>query len=397
MSKAPELVGLYRKQGKLTWRYTWTADGIRHNVSTGKREIAEAIEVAKKLRGTTPDSSGKSAWTVAVDKYIADKLAGRRPAHLTGRRLHKWRKGAVVRAKSCLNVFAERAGVKKPSDVTIRHLQKYYETRAKNSEAGARSTIATIQAFLDHVGCLRERVRFDEDRKPEPRQVTISMEDANRWISSCTRDDLKFVLFCGFHCGMRRGEIQHAQKSWFRLDAQPPVVVIPGREIQNLKSGKHEWRTKDGETRHVPLSEAFCSFLGSFLSNCTKSCLESRISKDGLLDFRLPFERYAKLMGREDMTMHAMRHSWISSLCNSGHATITQVAAWSGDRIETIENAYWKKRVTPEALTDTLSGKRVGQEAKEMRAMLEEIKHDLWVDREWEEWRQAEEERLKSK
>lgn len=195
---------------------------------------------------------------------------------------------------------------------------------------------------------------------------------------------------------MRKGEIQHAQKSWFRLDSNPPVVVIPGREIQNLKSGKHEWRTKDGETRHVPLSEAFCAFLGPFLTAKKQSCLESRISKNGLLDFRLPFERYAKLMGREDMTIHAMRHSWISSLCNSGHATITQVAAWSGDRIETIENTYWKKRVTPEALTDTLSGKKVGQEAKEMRKMLEEIKHDLWVDREWEEWRQAEEERSKS-
>lgn len=387
MNKAADLVGLYQKKGKKTWRFTWTdPNGIRHNVSTGKRELADAIEVAKKLRGTTPSSSKGTAWTVAVEKYLADKIAGKRPPHLAGRRLHKFRKSAAVRVKSCLNVFATRNGIKRPSDVTIRHLQKYYETRAKNSEAGARSTIATIQAFLDHMGCLRERVRFDVDTKPEPRQATISMETANEWIRSCPRDDLKFVLYCGLHCGMRKGEIMHSRPSWFDLSASPPIVKIPGREIQNLRTGKHEWRTKDGESRQIPLSREFAAFLESYLPDCKKHCLSSKISKDGLFDFRVPYERFVKDKKREDMTIHAMRHSWISSLCNSGHASITQIAAWSGDTIETIEKSYWKRRVSPEALVATLSGKKVGQDQAEMKAMLEKIQFDMYVDREYEEW-----------
>lgn len=390
MSKAPELVGLYQKKGKLTWRFTWTdANGIRHNVSTGKRDLTEAIEIAKKLRGTTPNSAKSNAWTAAVDKYVAEKMAGKRPAHLAGRRLHKWRKSAGVRVKSCLNVFAERTGVKKPSDVTIRHLQKYYETRAKNSEAGARSTIATIQAFLDHMGCLRERVRFDADSKPEPRQATISIDVANRWIEDCTRDDLKFVLFCGLHCGMRKGEIMHSRPAWFDLEASPPVVKIPGREIQNLRTGKFEWRTKDGESRQVPLSDDFIKFLKVYLPKCKKFCLESTISKDGLFDFRVPYERFVAIRKREDMTIHAMRHSWISSLCNSGHASITQIAAWSGDSIETIQNSYWKKRVSPEALTATLTGKKLGQDTMDIKAMIAQLQAEIDADREYEEWEKA--------
>lgn len=394
MSKPPELVGLYQKQGKKTWRFRWTdRDGVRHSVSTGKRELSEAIEVAKKLRGTTPSSAKKSAWNVAVNRYIADKLAGKRPAHLGGRRLHKFRKGAVVRVKSCLKVFAERNKITRPGDVTIRHLQKYYEKRAKNSEAGARSTIATIQAFLDHVGCLRERVRFDADTKPEPRQATISMEMANDWIRSCKRDDLKFVLYCGLHCGMRKGEIMHSRPSWFDLSASPPIVKIPGREIQNLRTGKHEWRTKDGESRRVPLSEDFADFLRSYLPDCKKHCLASKISKDGLFDFRVPYERFVKDKEREDMTIHAMRHSWISSLCNSGHASITQIAAWSGDSIETIQNSYWKKRVAPEALADTVAGKKVGQDtqdikelAQQTQRLLESMRSDISGQKPYEEW-----------
>jgi hypothetical protein len=378
MSKAPELVGLFQKKGKRTWRFTWTdSAGVRHNVSTGKRELAEAIEVAKGLRGSTPSTSKSDAWSIAVEKYLAEKLSGKRPAHLAGRRLHKFRPSAAVRVRSCLKVFGERVGVSKPQDVTVRHLQKYYETRAKNSEAGARSTIATIQAFLDHLGCLRERVVYDQDTKPEPRQVTISMEVANRWINECTDEKLKFVLFCGLHLGMRKGEIMHAQAHWFDLDASPPVVKIPGKEIQTLKNGKFEWRTKSGESRQVPLSEAFISFLSSYSGMQSKRLLGGKASKCGLYDFRLPFERYCKLMGREDMTIHAMRHSWISSLCNSGHASITQIAAWSGDRIETIENSYWHKRVNPEALTDTLSGKKIGQDTQDIRAMLESLQSDM--------------------
>lgn len=394
MKKQPELVGLYQKKGKKTWRFRWTdADGVRHNVSTGKRELSEAIKIAKSLRGTTPSTAKKNAWGVAVDKYLADKVAGKRPAHLAGRRLQKMRRSSVYRVKSCLKVFAERTGVKRPQEVTVRHLQKYYDARSKNSEAGARSTIATIQAFLDHMGCLRDRVKFDAGSKPEARQATVSVEVANQWIDECHRDDLRYVLYCGLHCGMRRGEITHSRPSWFDLKASPAVVTIPGKEQQYLKTGRHDWRTKDGETRQIPLSKKFVEFLKVYLPNCKKFCLESKSSKDGLLDFRVPFEKFVAIRQRPDLTIHGMRHSWISSLCNSGHASITQIAAWSGDCIQTIQDNYWHKSVAPEALDSTLEGKKLGQDAEEVKEMamttqkmLEKMQMDMAGQKPYEEW-----------
>lgn len=391
MKKQPELVGLYRKKGKQTWRFRWTdADGVRHGISTGKRELSEAIEVAKSLRGTTPSTAKKNAWAVAVDKYLADKVAGKRPPHLAGRRLQKMRKSSVYRVKSCLTVFAERTGVKKPEEATVKHLQKYYDTRSKNSEAGARSTIATVQAFLDHMGCLRERVKFDAGNKPEARMATISVEVANRWIDECHRDDLRFVLFCGLHCGMRKGEIRHSRPAWFDLQASPAVITIPGKEVQYIKTGRFDWKTKDGETRQIPLSKKFVEFLKVYLPTCTRFCLASKFSKDGLLDFRVPYEKFVAIRQRPDLTIHGMRHSWISSLCNSGHASITQIAAWSGDSIQTIQANYWHKNVAPEALDSTLEGKKAGHDATDIKAMIAQVQHEIYADREFEEWQARE-------
>jgi hypothetical protein len=114
--------------------------------------------------------------------------------------------------------------------------------------------------------------------------------------------------------------------------------------------------------------------------------LESKSSKDGLLDFRVPFEKFVAIRQRPDLTIHGMRHSWISSLCNSGHASITQIAAWSGDSIQTIQDNYWHKNVAPEALDSTLEGKKAGQDTSDIKAMLAQVQHEMYADREWEEW-----------
>lgn len=107
----------------------------------------------------------------------------------------------------------------------------------------------------------------------------------------------------------------------------------------------------------------------------------------------MPYERFVKDKKREDMTIHAMRHSWISSLCNSGHASITQIAAWSADRIETIQDNYWKKRVAPEALADTVAGKKAGQDIQDIKEhaqkpqrLLEEVRSEVARQKPYAEW-----------
>ncbi len=36
-------------------------------------------------------------------------------------------------------------------------------------------------------------------------------------ISECPDRELKFILYCGFHAGLRKGEIVQARPEWFDL------------------------------------------------------------------------------------------------------------------------------------------------------------------------------------
>lgn len=347
--------GIYLRR-KTFWVW-YILDGTRYYVNLKTHDELEAIKLAKVVRGTIPEKQMKSGWDQAIKKYIAEKRKGVRPKHLAGRRLRSFRPETCPRVESCLKVFAGWCECSFPHMVKLDHLQKYYNARRKKSEAGARSTIATIQAFLDHIECLPGRVIFSSDRKPEARQVVVSMEDSNKWIADCSRPGLRFVLFCGFHAGLRKSEIKHARPEWFDLTRR--VLTVPGKEKQLLPSGKfYDWVSKDTESRQIPLSKSFCGFLEGFLPSCRKFCLVGRRSKDGLSDFRLPFERLVAQQERTDCTLHTMRHSWISELCNSGNHSITEVSAWSGDTIETIESNYWKKRVKTGDLDSTMLGKR---------------------------------------
>lgn len=367
-AKHPDAAGIYLR--KKTYWLKHTVDGQRYYRNLHTHELAEAVEKAKEMRGQAPSGEKVGAWDKMIARYVADKIAGKRPAHLAGRRLRTFRPATGPRVASTLKVFAERTGVDSPARVRVDHIQKYYDTRRKNSEAGARSTVATIQAFLDHIGCLSKRVMFAADRKPEARQVVVSVDTANKWIEECPTPQLKFILYCGFHAGLRKGEIRHSKPAWFDLTRR--VLTIPQKETQKLPGGRTiEWLPKDAEARQIPLSQSFCDFLKTFLEPTRPFCLMgTKRSSDGLYDFRAPYERFMKAMGREDVTIHAMRHSWITEMCNSGNHSITEIASWSGDTLETVEKNYWHKQVKTGGLDSTMQGKKAGQEQE---VMLKEV------------------------
>lgn len=364
--------GIYLRRRTYWLRHT-AEDGARYFSNLHTRDFGEAVEKAALIRGKVP--GGKTgSWDRAINRYLEDKLEGHRPAHLAGHRLRTFRKGTAPRVASCLKVFAEFCGVDTPSKVRYEHILKYYEKRRKNSEAGARSTIATIHAFLDHIGCLNKRVVFAIDKKPESRQFTVFIETANKWIEAAPTPQMRFILYCGFHAGLRRGEIQHSKPEWFDLESR--VLTIPGKERMKLPKGRIiEWMPKDAETRRIPLDEEFTAFLTTFLVPKRSFCLlGTKRSSDGLYDFRAPFERFVKSMGREDCYIHAMRHSWISELCNSGNHSITEISSWSGDTVETIEKNYWKKTTKTGGLDSTMKGKRVGhQQEEKLNKLLEKM------------------------
>lgn len=349
--------GLY--QQKKTWWFRFSIAGKQHRVSTGTRDESEAIKVAERILKDGPQEKvSAKVWDGVVEDYCRRKV-----------KAGEFRKGTASRVKSALLTFAARSKVSSPEAVRMSHLQDYYNQRRKGSEAGARSTMAMIQAFLSDLGRLPGRVKYAAGSRPERREAVVSLVGAERWINEAGRDDLRFVLFCGFHAGMRAGEIRHARAAWF--DLSRGILTIPAKEMQVSILGKRIlWEIKDREARSIPLSPAFREFLADFLRDRKGHLLASRKSKDGLFDFRAPFESLAERMGREDVSPHSMRHSWISELCNSGNHSIQEVAAWSGDTLDTIEKNYWHKKTEAGALDETFSGQRKGGE---VRAQVAEI------------------------
>jgi integrase len=164
---------------------------------------------------------------------------------------------------------------------------------------------------------------------------------------------------------MRRAEIVHARPAWFHINANPAYVKVPGRETQRLANGKtHQWRSKNGKDRMIPLSKKFVAWLRDNLDTKALFAIEpDSCSKRYRYDPRTAFENYIAAYVDEHeeqpgFSMHDMRHSYITHLCNSGNASITimKVSAWSGDRIETIERHYWERNVDSKGLDDILAG-----------------------------------------
>jgi integrase len=362
----PAAEGIYSRGHAYWLRYS--IDGIQHRVPLGTRDYAEAVEKAKLLRGRPiAGKTERMVWDSAIERYIDEKIQGKRPAHLRGRRLRTFDpKTTAPKTASVLRQFHVFCGRHSPQSVTREDLQKFYDELRLKSEASARSQVLRVQAFLEHLNCLPGRVDFVAGAKTERRELVIEWGESEKWIADCPRDDLKFALFCGFHCGFRRGAIVHARPAWFSADLA--TVTVPGKEKQTLANGRRVvWRNKDFESCTIPLSKPFREFLKGFLDRKALFCLHpDRCSSPYRWDFRRPFENYVKERGRPECTIHAMRHSWLTILCNSGNHTITEIAAWSGDSIEVIEKHYWKKRAVPGALDDTLAGKRSGDALKEV-------------------------------
>ncbi len=177
---------------------------------------------------------------------------------------------------------------------------------------------------------------------------------------------------CGFWAGLRSNEIRHAKPSWFRLDRG--ILRVPAKE--------GDFQSKDAESREIPLSAEFVAFLRGYLKDKpnTEFILKSgksRKSRDGTYDFKKPLGDYMAGIGHPEFYPHAMRHSWITELVNSGNHTLQEVSAWSGDNLETIEKNYWKKRVVAGSIDATLRGERTqakqSQQIEDMVGKLGEL------------------------
>ena len=147
-------------------------------------------------------------------------------------------------------------------------------------------------------------------------------------------EDLKFILYCGFHAGLRRKEIAMAKVSWFDLDHG----LI---HAQNMP--EEGYALKDEENRTIDMSDGFRAFLIDYLKDRKSGEFVLRPEKaQGTWKYRYDFSRmveghFESLEVR--CSIHDMRRSFASNAVSSG-ISLYIVAKWLGDGYEVIERSY---------------------------------------------------------
>ena len=160
------------------------------------------------------------------------------------------------------------------------------------------------------------------------------LELAQKLIANAPNDDMRFILFCGFHVGMRKQEIIEAIPEWFNLSRKT-------LEIRATAT----FRPKDRDARTVPLTDQFAEFLQSY--GLRKPFVLKPEVEQGKFryryDFRRPFTEYMAEQGVPWITPHVMRHSF-ASICAMKGIDIYRIATWLGDDVRVVQKHYAKLR-----------------------------------------------------
>ena len=184
------------------------------------------------------------------------------------------------------------------------------------------------QYFIDFHGFIQQNRFVVEQVVEEPAHSKPEGKVKTRQAT----DELRFILYSGFHAGLRRREIGMAKVSWFDLKAG--LLHVANDE---------GFTSKDSENRTVPLTDEFRKFLGEYLVSrkAEDFCIQSeRLA--GVGKYRYDFQRSVRSHFHRlsiDLDIHGMRRSFASNLVSEGES-IYIVAQWLGDGVQVVQKHY---------------------------------------------------------
>lgn len=319
--------GIYLR-GRTYWLKFQRA-GVRSYVSLQTGNPAEAVSRAYEIR-EAPALAPRSPLLATIDRY----LAGKRRMNIYSRATERVTRAALVE-------FATALGTVRVDQVNAKVAQQHYERlQARVAETTAQIHMRALKAF--YAWCARERLCLRSpfadvalariDAPARLRFATARQRDM--LIRDAPDDDLRFILFAGFHAGLRKGEIIEARVGWFDLQKSRAV------HVENTAT----FRVKDREARFIPLTKPFRAFLFRYLRGKPRDAFALRpevVHGRGTYryDFHRPYNDYMTRKRCRWCTAHVMRHTFASLLVQAG-VSIFKCAKWLGDGVAVVEAHY---------------------------------------------------------
>jgi integrase len=325
--------GIYKMPGSKYLWFRWKEGGKRHAVSLKTDDEAVAIVKARAILAEGLGSTNYRDPLSAITDYL--KAAQER-------RKKPMRPDTATRNRYILQKFVTDRELQHIGQITLKEIDEWINgfKKAGRSDDTLHTYARALHTFVKYLVRMKH-VRgellndFDiPERAAVGRKNWLKNKEVERVISEAKDDTLRFVLFAGFHAGLRRNEVSNAKVGWFDLDAGL-------LHIQNDPASG--FVLKDRENRSVPLTEAFKEFLVVFLANRNATEFAIRPEKEQAswryrYDFNRLFQTHIKRCG-VTCTVHDMRRSFASNLVSAGES-IYIVARWLGDGVQVVERSY---------------------------------------------------------
>ncbi len=232
--------------GGLYW-FRRMIDGKRHCVSLKTSKLSEAISAAAEMSRVLDTRSRDTISTVS-ERCLRDRIAAGRIREKT-----------AVGTRTAVHSLLAFTGDITATSVSRDHATRFYlHLRRTMSEPGAQSYVRCLRSVWSWIveqQHLRENpFKIKMQRLPKsPRRDFCTAAERDTLIENAPTEALRFVLFAGFHAGLRKLEIIEARPEWFNIEAG--LIHV---------SKTPTFTPKDSDDRTVPMTKPLRAFLAGY-------------------------------------------------------------------------------------------------------------------------------------
>ena len=207
-------------------------DGRRVQVSLGTDDFGIAVQKALEI-SHAPFLDAAEPLEGEIRDFIGHKV-----------RQNEYSRDSAATKHYVLEHLARFLSQRDPALIATADIERFYRAQqARVSESTAQGYMTTLRSFFNWLVSTRKirsnpvtQVKLARlDQKGRVEFCTPEIRD--KLIAECRKEDLLFVLYCGFHAGLRKQEIIEARPSWFNLEAgtQPQFAALVGTSAITIK------------------------------------------------------------------------------------------------------------------------------------------------------------------